>query len=103
MRMPSLLLCSGKHPIWVRSWDFYISVGIPPLAGLISSTLIAYTCGLAKPECLAVAVEVCYQNTAIGLAVALGQYTGDEQSAAAAVPVFYMLVQVALHMTVKTL
>jgi hypothetical protein len=37
---------------------------------------------------------VCYQNTAIGLTVALGTYSGDDQSTAAGVPVFYMGVQV---------
>ena len=70
---------------------------------------MARLCRLKRPSCLAVAIEVCYQNTAIPLAVILnsfsddpkycGEHIGEEEKCdavglALGVPTYYQMVQI---------
>ena len=71
------LSSNSSAPIWDRDWKFYVGVTLPCVFGLIISLAMARLCRLKRPSCLAVAIEVCYQNTAIPLAVILNSFSDD--------------------------
>tara|TARA_B100001559_G_scaffold317910_1_gene323974 strand:+ start:95 stop:1132 length:1038 start_codon:yes stop_codon:yes gene_type:complete len=97
---------NSSSPIWSRGWKFYVGLTVPCVMGLVISLGFARLARLEMPQALAVAIEVCYQNTAIALAVILssfeddpscrtrGQATCDIVGEATGVPTFYQLVQV---------
>jgi len=99
---------NSSSPIWSRGWKFYVGLTVPCIMGLIISLGFARLARLEMPQALAVAIEVCYQNTAIALAVIFssfeddpscrtrtsGQATCDIVGEAIGVPTFYQLVQV---------
>lgn len=62
-----------------RGYVFYVAVVSPPIIGMLTSLCISSFCGLPKPQCIAVAIETCYQNTGIALTVALTSFTGEQQ------------------------
>ena len=68
---------NSSAPIWDRDWKFYVGVTLPCVLGLMISLATARVCRLKRPSCLAVAIEVCYQNTAIPLAVILNSFSDD--------------------------
>ena len=103
------LSSNSSAPIWDRDWKFYVGVTLPCVSGLIISLAMARLCRLKRPSCLAVAIEVCYQNTAIPLAVILnsfsddpkycGEHIGEEEKCdavglALGVPTYYQMVQI---------
>jgi len=103
------LSSNSSAPIWDRDWKFYVGVTLPCVFGLIISLAMARLCRLKRPSCLAVAIEVCYQNTAIPLAVILnsfsddpkycGEHIGEEEKCdavglALGVPTYYQMVQI---------
>ena len=111
---------NSSRPIWARSLEFYVGVGVPCVVGLLVALAFAYACGLPKPHCLSVTIETAYQNTAIPLAVILSTFSNDDKAmcdtigmraeavegegggaadcdvigVAAGVPTFYQVVQV---------
>jgi len=93
----SVYLSSGNDTtFWNQEWNFYVGVAFPCLVGLILSNIFSLTCArLKKPECVAIAIECCYQNTGIAMSVAVTMFKDPEQQAQAlAVPIFYGFVQV---------
>ncbi|CEG00103.1 Bile acid:sodium symporter [Ostreococcus tauri] len=97
---------NSSAPIWSRGWKFYIGLMIPCFAGMIVSLIWARILQLERPQALAVAIEVVYQNTAIALAVILSSFSNDTSCTnvasndcdvvgiAAGVPTFYQLIQI---------
>jgi len=75
--MGFFLSSNSSAPIWDRDWKFYVGVTLPCVLGLMISLATARLCRLKRPSCLAVAIEVCYQNTAIPLAVILNSFSDD--------------------------
>lgn len=85
---------SNDRPIWERDTNFYLGVMTPPLTGIVLSLAFASSLRLERPQCIAVAIETCYQNTGIALAIALANYDDDNELAdATGVPVLYQVVQ----------
>lgn len=94
----SFLSSSGTEAtFWNQEWNFYICVAFPCLVGLSLANL--FSRGLARlkePECVAISIECCYQNTGIAMSVAMTMFSDrQEQAQALAVPLFYSLVQTA--------
>jgi len=93
---------NSSAPIWGRGYTFYIGLIIPCVAGLLLALGFARLAKLGWPQSLAVSIEVCYQNTAIALAVILSSFEDDSctgsscdvAARAAGVPAFYQLIQV---------
>ena len=95
---------NSSTPIWEQDFSFYIGLTIPCVLGLLLSMKFAVYAKLEMPQVLAVAIEVCYQNTAIALAVILSSFDDDASCAsgsscdvvgrAAGVPAFYQIIQV---------
>ena len=75
--MGFFLSSNSSSPIWDRDWKFYVGVTLPCVLGLMISLGTARMLKLKRPSCLAVAIEVCYQNTAIPLAVILNSFSDD--------------------------
>ena len=71
---------NSSRPIWARSLEFYVGVGVPCVVGLLVALAFAYACGLPKPHCLSVTIETAYQNTAIPLAVILSTFSNDDKA-----------------------
>lgn len=72
---------SNDRPIWERDTNFYLGVMTPPLTGIVLSLAFASSLRLERPQCIAVAIETCYQNTGIALAIALANYDDDNELA----------------------
>lgn len=97
---------NSSSPIWSRGWKFYLGLTVPCVAGMALSLAWARQMRLEKPQALAVAIEVVYQNTAIALAIILSSFEKDAScvnhggsdcdivGVAAGVPTFYQVVQV---------
>ncbi|CAK9002582.1 unnamed protein product [Durusdinium trenchii] len=54
------------------------------------------SCRVSAPEAVAIAVEVCYQNTGLAMAIALSAFDKKDASRAAGVPLFYAFLQVCV-------
>lgn len=96
---------NSSAPLWKREWKFYVGLMIPCVMALVISLGFARLLRLEMPQALAVAIEVCYQNTAIALAVILSSFNNDSCEAngqgecdivgiAAGVPTYYQFLQV---------
>lgn len=106
--MGFFLSSNSSSPIWDRDWKFYVGVTLPCVLGLVISLGTARVLKLKRPSCLAVAIEVCYQNTAIPLAVILNSFSDDPKycggesteetcdavGLALGVPTYYQTVQI---------
>mmetsp|Transcript_31271 Transcript_31271/g.47305 ORF Transcript_31271/g.47305 Transcript_31271/m.47305 type:complete len:495 (+) Transcript_31271:136-1620(+) len=80
---------------WNQNWDFYVGVAFPCLIGLALANIFSRLFArLEKPECMAISIECCYQNTGIAMSVAMTMFSdAEEQAQALAVPIFYSFVQ----------
>lgn len=84
-------------PIWSQEPILFVTVTGPCFLGLCLACAVASSpcLHLSRPQRVAVAVECCYQNTAIATAVSLSMFTEKEDIATAiAVPVIYGLVEI---------
>ena len=86
----------SRDGLFGQPWEFFAGVAMPCVAGLILSNVMSFAVGLNKPQCVSVAIETCYQNTALALSVALAS---PAPARAAAVPVFYQVVQMVSLLT----
>lgn len=86
----------SREGLFGQPWEFFAGVAMPCVAGLILSNVMSFAVGLNKPQCVSVAIETCYQNTALALSVALAS---PAPARAAAVPVFYQVVQMVSLLT----
>ncbi|GKY91281.1 hypothetical protein MPSEU_000100600 [Mayamaea pseudoterrestris] len=84
--------------LWNQSAVFYIGVALPAFMGVMIATYLATKADLEKPECVAVAVEACYQNTGIATSVAISMFAGNQQDLATAigVPLYYGIVEAVM-------
>ena len=80
----------SRDGLFNQPWEFFVGVAMPCVTGLILSNVMSFAVGLNRPQCVSVAIETCYQNTALALSVALAS---PAPARAAAVPVFYQAVQ----------
>jgi len=92
------LSTGGDESFFDQDWKFYVGVAFPCFMGLILSNVFCQTCvRLKNPECVAIAIECCYQNIGIATSVAITMFSDrNEQAQALAVPIFYGLVQTIL-------
>jgi hypothetical protein len=84
----------GQTSMWEHSWQFYVGVSLPCLAGLLIGNVLSSFLSLKKPERVTLAVECCYQIVGIAMSVALTMFQGDDAASALAVPVFYGLCEI---------
>lgn len=63
---------------------------------LVSSRDDPVSCRVSAPEAVAIAVEVCYQNTGLAMAIPLSAFDKKDASRAAGVPLFYAFLQVCV-------
>ena len=85
---------SGGVSVWRMEWSFYIATALPCLLGMALANSAARCLNVTKPETVAIAIETCYQNTAIATSVAVTMYSDPASRAlAVAVPFFYGLVE----------
>lgn len=90
------LTSSRKDPLWDKDVTFYLSVSLPCVIGLAVAFLGARAARLSGPQCVAVSVESCYQNTGVALSLALATFDKEDQSQAAGVPLYYGVVEVVV-------
>jgi predicted Na+-dependent transporter len=82
---------------WNQHWKFYVGVAFPCVVGLALANFLSRCFQLNKPECVAISIECCYQNTGIATSVAVTMFSDPEVRAqAVAVPLFYGLVEAVL-------
>ena len=86
----------SRDGLFGQPWEFFVGVAMPCVTGLILSNVMSFAVGLNRPQCVSVAIETCYQNTALALSVALAS---PAPARAAAVPVFYQAVQMVSLLT----
>ena len=83
---------SSTSKPWNKPMLEYVVVGVPCLVGLILAYAGATLVGLRREERVAIAIETCYQNTGVAVAIALSMApdVGNECAAeAATIPVLY--------------
>tara|TARA_B110001452_G_C15175365_1_gene408428 strand:- start:124 stop:1095 length:972 start_codon:yes stop_codon:yes gene_type:complete len=88
---------SASHdPIWDNPPSWFVAVCSPCLIGLVIALLLARSIGLPPPEATAVAIECCYQNTGLGLTIALSAFPPEDTGKAAGVPLVYGVAEIAV-------
>lgn len=79
----------------IKSLNSTLAFPIPCLCSVVIALGLAkVSCRVPGPEAVAIAVEVCYQNTGLAMAIALSSFEEDDASKAAGVPLFYAALQV---------
>mmetsp|Transcript_17195 Transcript_17195/g.35718 ORF Transcript_17195/g.35718 Transcript_17195/m.35718 type:complete len:391 (-) Transcript_17195:154-1326(-) len=86
----------GDNHFWNHTWQFYVGVMLPCLAGLLISNILTSFIKLDKPERVTLSVECCYQNVGIATSVALTMFKGDELAMAMSVPLYYGLIEAVI-------
>jgi len=82
---------------WSLPWSFYVGTAFPCCVGIILANFIARSFRLSHPEVVAISIECCYQNTAIGTSVAVTMFSDPtEQAQAVSVPLVYGIVEAIL-------
>ena len=84
------------YQLWERDWSFYFAVAMPCLLGLVVSTGVTTCLCLLPPERVTVAIEVCFQNVSIPIAIAVSIYDEDKLAEAIGVPVFWAISETVL-------
>ncbi|CAK9002581.1 Ileal sodium/bile acid cotransporter (Apical sodium-dependent bile acid transporter) (ASBT) (Ileal Na(+)/bile acid cotransporter) (Ileal sodium-dependent bile acid transporter) (IBAT) (ISBT) (Na(+)-dependent ileal bile acid transporter) (Sodium/taurocholate cotransporting polypeptide [Durusdinium trenchii] len=93
----NVLVSSRDDPVWDKDLIFYVGVGLPCVCSvLVALGLAKVSCRVSAPEAVAIAVEVCYQNTGLAMAIALSAFDKKDASRAAGVPLFYAFLQVCV-------
>eukprot|EP00532_Pseudo-nitzschia_australis_P008485 CAMPEP_0168167434 /NCGR_PEP_ID=MMETSP0139_2-20121125/2545_1 /TAXON_ID=44445 /ORGANISM="Pseudo-nitzschia australis, Strain 10249 10 AB" /LENGTH=502 /DNA_ID=CAMNT_0008084671 /DNA_START=666 /DNA_END=2174 /DNA_ORIENTATION=- len=79
---------------WSLPWSFYVGTAFPCVIGMTLANLVSRSFRLSFPEVVAVSIECCYQNTAIGTSVAVTMFSDpNEQAEAVSVPLVYGMVE----------
>ena len=81
--------------LWAQDWTFYVAVAFPCLAGMTFANIGALSNKkISRPECVAISIECCYQNTGIATSVAITMFDDPvERAQAVAIPLFYGFVE----------
>lgn len=82
--------------LWSRSWQFYIGIALPCIAGLVIANIFTSSLRLVPAERVTVSIECCYQNVGIATSVALTMFEGNDLAEAMGVPLYYGLVEAAV-------
>jgi predicted Na+-dependent transporter len=93
------LIMANSNPdyhLWDRDWSFYFGVAMPCLLGLVVATGVTTCLCLVPPERVTVAIEVCFQNVSIPIAIAISIYDEDKLAEAIGVPVFWGISEAVL-------
>ena len=78
-------------------WSFYVGTAFPCIVGMALANVLSRFFRLSPPECVAISIECCYQNTAIATSVAVTMFSNpDEQAAAVSVPLMYGMVEAVI-------
>lgn len=86
---------SRTDPVWDKEANFYASVAMPCTCSLLVALILAKVSRqVPAPEAVAIAVEVCFQNTGLAMAIAISSFPERDASRAAGVPLFYAALQV---------
>ena len=82
---------------WSLPWSFYVGTAFPCVVGITLANVISRCFKLNPPETVAIAIECCYQNTAIATSVAVTMFSDPTQRAeAVSVPLFYGFVEAVI-------
>jgi len=82
---------------WSLPWSFYVGTAFPCIIGMTLANFISRSFRLSFPEVVAISIECCYQNTAIGTSVAVTMFSDPtEQAQAVSVPLVYGMVEAIL-------
>lgn len=82
---------------WSLPWSFYVGTAFPCMIGMALANLMSRSFRLSFPEVVAISIECCYQNTAIGTSVAVTMFSDPTQQAeAVSVPLVYGIVEAIL-------
>jgi len=82
---------------WSLPWSFYVGTAFPCIIGMTLANLISRSFRLSHPEVVAISIECCYQNTAIGTSVAVTMFSDPtERLEAISVPLVYGMVEAIL-------
>mmetsp|Transcript_26912 Transcript_26912/g.73980 ORF Transcript_26912/g.73980 Transcript_26912/m.73980 type:complete len:411 (-) Transcript_26912:779-2011(-) len=82
---------------WSLPWSFYAGTAFPCVIGMTLANLISRSFRLSFPEVVAISIECCYQNTAIGTSVAVTMFSDpNEQAQAVSVPLVYGMVEAVI-------
>ena len=82
---------------WSLPWSFYVGTAFPCCVGMALANLIGRSFHLSYPEVVAISIECCYQNTAIGTSVAVTMFSDPTELAeAVSVPLVYGIVEAIL-------
>jgi hypothetical protein len=94
----SLIMANSNpdYQLWDRDWPFYFGVAMPCLLGLVVATGVTTCLCLQPPERVTVAIEVCFQNVSIPIAIAVSIYDEDKLAEAIGVPVFWGISETVL-------
>jgi predicted Na+-dependent transporter len=88
---------SSHDPIWNNPVDWFASVCLPVLGGLLAALALAKCAvSLPSPQAVAVAIECCYQNTGLALTIALSSMPPEDIGEASGVPLVYGVVEVVV-------
>ena len=78
-------------------WSFYVGTAFPCVLGMALANILSRFFNLSRPECVAISIECCYQNTAIATSVAVTMFSDpDDQAAAVSVPLLYGIVEAVI-------
>jgi len=82
---------------WSLPWSFSVGTAFPCIIGMVLANLISRSFRLSPPEVVAISIECCYQNTAIGTSVAVTMFSDPtDQAEAVSVPLVYGMVEAIL-------
>lgn len=87
---------SSGDPISANPPDWFAAVCLPCVLGLVAALGLAKLVGLSSAETVAVGIECCYQNTGLGLTIALSAFPADQRGKAAGVPLVYGMAEVVV-------
>jgi len=92
---------SSGHSFYSQAGYFYVAILFPIVIIGSSAIIITSFLQLPKPECVALTVEACMQNVAIGVNVSFAMYGDDEEALgnALSVLIFYAMAQGLISIT----
>ena len=93
MGLGFLASSASPDPIWSNPPSWFAAVCLPCVLGLALALMLARSVGLSAPETVAIGIECCYQNTGLGLTIALSAFPG-EAGKAAGVPLVYGVAEI---------
>jgi predicted Na+-dependent transporter len=80
----------ASFSVWTMEWSVYVVTALPCALGICFGNLASRWLKASKPKTAAIAIETCYQNTAIATSIAITKYSVTRARAlAVSVPFLY--------------